>query len=104
MDDNHWVLIEVDIHNMKFRYYNSMQCGDNSVPVLPIAVEQIQRYLNDEIKQNKFLPGVSCNVTDWEVEVIKDIPLQSDCINCIRFICKYALCICDNIKIEFAYD
>ncbi|XP_013794807.1 sentrin-specific protease 1-like [Limulus polyphemus] len=88
----HWCLAVVDFTDKKIKYYDSMG-GQNSE-----CLKALRTYLQEESLDKK---KKEFDMSDWSLEIVKDIPHQMNGSDCGMFACKYAEYVTRRAKINF---
>ncbi|XP_076348701.1 sentrin-specific protease 1-like isoform X2 [Tachypleus tridentatus] len=88
----HWCLAVVDFTDKKIKYYDSMG-GQNSE-----CLKALRTYLQEESLDKK---KKEFDMSDWSLEIVKDIPHQMNGSDCGMFTCKYAEYVTRRAKINF---
>ncbi|KAF8100807.1 hypothetical protein N665_0216s0007 [Sinapis alba] len=76
----HWTLAVINKRECKFLYLDSLNGSD------PTILNSLAKYLVDEVK-DKY--GKIIDVSSWDMEYIKDLPLQQNGYDCGMFMLKY---------------
>jgi hypothetical protein len=102
VNDNHWVLMEIDCRAHTFRFYNSFG-ATHAKGVLEKKVKEIKDEIAEEVMPlSNRLSRKFANIQEWDIEFNNevsndDFPLQRDGgNNCGVFACKYAEWIVRN--------
>ena len=91
---NHWSLAVINIKEERLEYYDSLQIGDTRD-----SLEHLGRWLKDRANGSGSKPELDPN--SWTKHVHKDIPLQSNAIDCGVFTCQYANSLALGSKCTF---
>lgn len=91
----HWCLAVVNFMEKTLLYYDSMG-GKNKE-----CLKALCSYLQAESLEKK---KVSLGMSNWFIEIAKDIPQQMNSSDCGMFACKYAEYITRNSKISFRQE
>lgn len=89
----HWCLAVIDFKNKKINYYDSM--GGKNMD----CIQKLKTYIQEESVDKK---KMKYDMSDWTLEVVKEIPQQGNGSDCGMFTCKYAEYISRNAKINFS--
>ncbi|XP_020221685.1 ubiquitin-like-specific protease ESD4 isoform X1 [Cajanus cajan] len=77
----HWCLAVINKRDKTFQYLDSMKGEDISV------LDKLAQYFVDEVNDKT---GKDIDVTTWEKECVKDLPMQKNGYDCGMFMIKYA--------------
>ncbi|CAN8323533.1 unnamed protein product [Cochlearia groenlandica] len=76
----HWTLAIIDKRKCKFLYLDSLN-GSN-----PNVLNALAKYYVDEVKDKS---GIDIDVSSWNFDYVKDLPLQRNGYDCGMFMLKY---------------
>lgn len=88
----HWSLAVIDFRSKSIKYYDSL--GGANKRCLKI----LKDYLQYEHLDKK---GTDYEMTEWTLEIVKDIPKQDNTNDCGVFTCTFAEFICRDAPINF---
>lgn len=89
----HWCMSIIDLRAKHIKYYDSMG-GSNRQ-----CLEALLEYLVEEHKDKK---KASYDVSDWQLENMKDIPQQMNGSDCGMFSCTFAEYLTRDAKLTFS--
>ncbi|KAG2307259.1 hypothetical protein Bca52824_027007 [Brassica carinata] len=78
--DVHWTLAVINKRECKFLYLDSLNRSD------PTISNALAKYLVDEVKDKN---GKIIDVSSWDMEYVRDLPLQQNGYDCGMFMLKY---------------
>lgn len=95
IDNNHWILLVVDVKRKIMIYFDSLHHGPTERVVNRIFsfVHKMLEIAND--------PEL---VNNWSVYAPVDIPKQQDGINCGTHVCIRLYLICNELALDFDHD
>lgn len=76
----HWTLAVINIRECKFMYLDSLNGSD------PTILTALAKYFVDEVKDKN---GKTIDISSWDMEYVKHLPLQQNGYDCGMFMLKY---------------
>ena len=67
----------------------------------PDCLKKVREYLEDEHIEKK---SAALDMSDWTLVMEKDIPHQTNGMDCGMFVCKYAECLSRRAVFSFSQD
>ncbi|GAB4843607.1 hypothetical protein Ancab_013571 [Ancistrocladus abbreviatus] len=91
----HWCLAVINKKDEKFQYLDSLGGRDNYV------LNLLARYYVDEAKDKS---AQDIDISSWEHEFVKDLPVQENGFDCGVFMIKYADFYSRGLGLQFSQD
>ncbi|KAJ0234436.1 Ulp1 protease family [Hirschfeldia incana] len=91
--DVHWTLAVINKRECKFLYLDSLNGSD------PTILNALAKYLVDEVKDKN---GKIIDVSSWDREYVKDLPLQQNGYDCGMFMLKYIDFYSRGLELNFS--
>ncbi|CAH8358823.1 unnamed protein product [Eruca vesicaria subsp. sativa] len=89
----HWTLAVINKRECKFLYLDSLNGSD------PTVLTAVAKYFVDEVKDKN---GKTIDVGSWDMECVKDLPLQQNGYDCGMFMLKYIDFFSRGLGLQFS--